>query len=415
MINQTQQLLKYLKNKKKFFVYELFFCCVLSSVKKKISLDKFSGQKMSIFPINFKETRAFRVYKQVLHRINKAQSIKELAKFVVLFDFEELKEIFRNKLNVEIEKCQKSESSADFLSVQNKMHNIYLRTSSLDEILPTAVQLHIISFLNHNSFENWPLLSKSFWRTFCSNSALFKKYTLKFFHFKERISDTSKLEKTRSKPEYRMKPRKLWFEHKLRQVMIGIVDSKLGGNANDMDRLNQFSWHGIRKWHVDGIQLKILYLYFDQRPVSCYRSVFDKLSHSDWRWRVSDWKKLVGNRKSEFEKFDRYKYDEGPNHGCICYPSLLSQDIPFKVTPSRKSYHQMDIIDDFSFALENLSWVCAKSLCDAASNRTVFSIKDEFFDRRNALYCHNLSEYSPFQKGFVFLCKKQLTKKKKKK
>ncbi|ETN99256.1 hypothetical protein RFI_38225 [Reticulomyxa filosa] len=62
------------------------------------------------------------MHKQVLHRLNKSQNFQELARVVIFFDFEELKEVCWNKLNIEIEKGQKDENAANFFSVQNKIH-----------------------------------------------------------------------------------------------------------------------------------------------------------------------------------------------------------------------------------------------------------------------------------------------------
>ncbi|ETO29710.1 hypothetical protein RFI_07413, partial [Reticulomyxa filosa] len=214
---------------------------------------------MNRFPVNFKETQSFHMYKQVLHRIDKARNVKDLARFVVIFGFEELKEIIKNKLNVEIEKGQKSENNIDFFAMQNKICDTYLYTSSLNEILPTTVQLYILSFLDHNSFENLSLLSKSFRRIFYLNPILFRKYTLKFGELN--ISGSAR---TRTN---------LWIEHKSSQVMIEAfpqkldesVDNKSDVTVNAMNQLGQFPWHSIRKWHVDGIQLDHLYWFFMQK------------------------------------------------------------------------------------------------------------------------------------------------------
>ncbi|ETO19548.1 hypothetical protein RFI_17681 [Reticulomyxa filosa] len=133
-----------------------------------ISIDK-KKKKMSSF------TQLFQMYKQILHQLNKAQNLQELTRFIVLFDLEELKEIIRNKLNVEIEKGQTSERNIDFFSVQNKIRHTYLCTISFDQILPTTVLSHILSFLDRCSFADLPILSRSFWRTFSLNTILFKK------------------------------------------------------------------------------------------------------------------------------------------------------------------------------------------------------------------------------------------------
>ncbi|ETO07570.1 hypothetical protein RFI_29822 [Reticulomyxa filosa] len=93
-----------------------------------------------------KKTHLFYMHKQVLHRLNKSQNFQELARVVIFFDFEELKEVCWNKLNIEIEKGQKDENAANFFSVQNKIRDVYLYTDSFDEILPMTVQLYSIFF-----------------------------------------------------------------------------------------------------------------------------------------------------------------------------------------------------------------------------------------------------------------------------
>ncbi|ETO03814.1 hypothetical protein RFI_33588, partial [Reticulomyxa filosa] len=59
----------------------------------------------------------------------------------------------------------------------------------------------------------------------------------------------------------------LQIEHKSSQVRIEAfpkllnesVDNKSDGNVNTIDRLSTFPWHSIRKWHVNGSQLDMLY------------------------------------------------------------------------------------------------------------------------------------------------------------
>ncbi|ETO25321.1 hypothetical protein RFI_11814 [Reticulomyxa filosa] len=131
-------------------------------------------EKMNSLPIHFKETELFHMYKQILRRMDKLQNVKDLTRFFSVFSFEELKEILRKKLDVEIEKCQKNKN-AECFSVQNKIRDIYLCTGSFDEILPTTMQAYIFSFLDHDSFEHLFTLSRSFWRTFTLNPVLFRK------------------------------------------------------------------------------------------------------------------------------------------------------------------------------------------------------------------------------------------------
>ncbi|ETO06132.1 hypothetical protein RFI_31265, partial [Reticulomyxa filosa] len=349
-------------------------------------------------------TQLCQMYKQILHRLNKAESIQELTRFFVLFGLEELKEIIRNKLNIEIEKGQKSESNIDFFSVQNKIRDTYLCTASFDEILPTTVLSHILSFLNHNSFADLSILSRSFWRTFSLNPILFKKYTLEFSDSEERKLNIFKLEKRRRKNfDYQVKPKKLQVIHISQQVMIGIrsprtlIYDKSDENMNTMDRLGKFPWNGIRKWYVNGILFETLYSCFAQRPVSLYRSVFDTSSDSDWRRRVLGWKKFIDN---EIDLFDLLHYNDmmGANHGCIYYSlSLSAKDLQFKETSYSTQRCQMKQIDDQPYFLKRFTWINAKRICKYTADRSIFCIKDEYLDRQNVLSSRCLNECSPFQ------------------
>ncbi|ETO11793.1 hypothetical protein RFI_25581, partial [Reticulomyxa filosa] len=341
-------------------------------------------EKMNTFHVNFEKTQLFQMYKQILRRINKAQHLQELAKFFVLFSIEELKEVVMNKLNVEIEKGQKNENNTDFFVVQNKIRDVYLHTISFDEILPTTIQLYIVSFLDSDSFENLHCLSRSFWRIFSSSPSLFKKYTLKFFDFEQ--------ERTRENVEYQRKPKKLWIKHKSKQVMIGIlppgisdesVDGKIDNNVNAVDRLGQFPWPSIRKWHIDGIQFRILQLYLSQKPVSFYRSVFDSSSDTNWRCLVLGWKKFIENGKNLFEKYNISDFEEltGENHGRIYYASpLFVKDLQFEQTSDHAQKRQMKSIETNLNSIR--SCTTANIFRDYISNRPIFCIEYDTLEKR---------------------------------
>ncbi|ETN99137.1 hypothetical protein RFI_38345 [Reticulomyxa filosa] len=228
---------------------------------------------MMSFPTNFKETQLFHMHKRLLNRLSRVQSMKELTRFLVLFSSEELKEIIRNKLNEEIERGEKNENNTDFYFVQNKIRDVYLCTGSFDEILPTTVQLHILSFLGHDSFKSLPFLSKyKKKKEFKKSKHVFfyfkqKKYTLTFIEFKERNTSifqeqsTSRKNTEKKDIEHEQKPKRLCVEHKANKVMIKVfipeafnenVDSKVDDTVSALDRLGQFPWHSIRKWNVNG-------------------------------------------------------------------------------------------------------------------------------------------------------------------
>ncbi|ETO19784.1 hypothetical protein RFI_17446, partial [Reticulomyxa filosa] len=364
---------------------------------------------MKPFSLTFKETQLFQMYKQILRRINKAKNLQDLSIFFVLFSFEELKEVIMNKLNVEIEKGQKSEDNTDFFAVQSKIRGMYLCTIPFDEILPMSVQSHMFSFLDHDSFENLPLLSRSFRYTFSSSPILFKKYTLKFFDFGDRtlgrpnsLDDFYRCNRERTRKN--LKPKKLCVEHKSKQVMIGIfppetcdeiIDSKENDNVNAVDRLGQFPWHGIRKWYIDGIQFQILRFNFSQRPVSLYRSLFDSSSDTNWRLIVSGWKKFIENEKDPFQICDlsNFKDSIGTNHGCIYYPSFLQFEQTSKYTQQR----QMKFIEINSYPFYIPSCITAKNFCDYISNRPLLCTShDTLIDKRVQDFPH-INQKSFFQ------------------
>ncbi|ETO17290.1 hypothetical protein RFI_20035, partial [Reticulomyxa filosa] len=206
---------------------------------------------------------------------------------------------------------------------------------------------------------------------------------------------------------------------KLKQIIIGIrfpeeldesVDDTSNENMNAMDRLGQFPWHSIRKWHMDGIQLQILYSYIMQRPVLLYRSVFDKSSDSDWRQCVLCWKRSIEDGKSPFEKWyaSNYKDIMGANHGCIYYSP---QDVQFEETLYSTGRRQMISI---KYSLNDFVWISAKLLCNYTSDRAVFCIQNESFDKLSRVP-YSLNECSPFRHSFYFSLQKKKKKKKKKK
>ncbi|ETO30325.1 hypothetical protein RFI_06790 [Reticulomyxa filosa] len=361
---------------------------------------------------SLKETQLFHMYKDLLHQINKAQSIKELTRFITLFSSKELKELIMNKLNVEIEKGQKNENSIEFFSIQGKIRDLYLQTASFDEILPTAVQAHIFSFLDYNSLEYFPFLSRSIHRTFCLNPILFEKYTLEFFAFgentfreniwentlenilKENSSENNTFEENtfrkRRNIKHKGKIKKLCVKHKSECVVIGIEDPKISnGNVSTVDQLGQFPWYSIRKWHVNGTQLQLLYSYFAQRPVPLYQFLFDSSSDTRWKEFVSTWNDFIKSEESPSEKWNTLNYRDLTriNHGRIYYgQELLAQNHQIE---SLKAYIDKNILKRHEY--------------DYVSDRPIFHItydtpKTTF---RSSQYRHRpkgpISVQSPFQ------------------
>ncbi|ETO28167.1 hypothetical protein RFI_08963, partial [Reticulomyxa filosa] len=290
--------------------------------------------------MDFKDTKMLYMYSHVVHSIDNAQNQQDLIGFMTqLFNTEELKELLRTKLNIEMEKSKNNTS--DHFSAQNKICDLYLHTSSIDEILSTNVQLHIYSFLENCVFKK--LKPK-------------KKYTLEVI-------------------DYMFDARRVWnkmlqVDHKRREVLVNTFPLRAPSESDDnktddkniLNELGEFPWQSIHKWKVTGIQLNILYYLFEQRPVLCHRSMLEPSSSPHWKEIVSIWKKHGCNNNDPFSKSmikewsviaKRDMNDWCPdiemstNHGFIDYSLILDpQDLQIDVTPEhiqKFQFHSLSI------------------------------------------------------------------------
>ncbi|ETO34981.1 hypothetical protein RFI_02092 [Reticulomyxa filosa] len=101
---------------------------------------------METFSTTMKTIQPLYMHEYVIKLIEQAEHLNDLLSLISqLFDIEELKEILKQKMNRICEVLKSDKSSANnqqLLVSEEKIRSVYLRTCSIDQILPTSVHFY---------------------------------------------------------------------------------------------------------------------------------------------------------------------------------------------------------------------------------------------------------------------------------